>query len=287
MANISDLLSVVVLTHNRSAELQRTLEHLLALPEQPTIVVVDNASFDFTSTLVKTRFPQVMLVSLRDNMGAAARNIGVQRVKTPYVAFCDDDTWWENGSLAKAVEIMDNYPDIAVLCARVLVGPEGTEDPASIEMAHSPLPARHLPGPALLGFLAGASVIRRQAFIEAGGYEPKFFIGGEEALLTLDLAANGWHIVYVPQLVVYHYPSAQRDGNGRKKLLIRNALWVAWIRLPFLLAMQQTYRILRDAYQNHVLNAGLFSAIRALPWVIKRRQVLPPEVVHLYRKLHQ
>ena len=114
----------------------------------------------------------------------------------------------------------------------------------------------------------------------------KFFIGGEEALLTLDLAAKGWHIVYVPQLVVYHYPSAQRDARGRNKLLTRNALWVAWMRLPFLLAVQQTVRILKAAYHNHVFSAGLFGAIRALPWVIKRRQVLPPEVVHLYRKLH-
>ncbi|MGZ3252851.1 MAG: glycosyltransferase family 2 protein [Burkholderiaceae bacterium] len=287
MTDISKLVSVVVLTHNRSAELQRTLEHLLALPERPAIVVVDNASFDFTSKMVKTHFPEVKLISLKQNIGAAARNIGVQRVETPYVAFCDDDTWWEAGALVKAIDIFNTYPSVAVLCARVLVGPEDKEDPASVEMAHSPLPTEHLPGPALLGFLAGASVVRRQAFIEVGGYEPKFFIGGEEALLTLDLAAKGWHIVYVPELVVHHYPSSQRDTNGRNKILVRNALWVAWMRLPFLLALQQTFEILRYAYQSKVFNAGLFSAIRALPWVIRKRQILPPEVVHLYRKLHK
>jgi GT2 family glycosyltransferase len=286
MADISHLLSVVVLTHNRSAELQRTLEHLLALPEQPSIIVVDNASFDFTSALVKTHFPQVTLISLKENIGAAARNAGVQRATTPYVAFCDDDTWWEKGALTKAVELMEKHPDIAVLCARILVGPEGTEDPASIEMAHSPLPAGHLPGPTLLGFLAGAAVIRRQAFIDAGGYEPKFFIGGEEALLTLDLASKGWHIVYAPQLLVYHYPSVARDKTNRQKALVRNALWVVWLRLPFILALQQTYRILRCAYRRKLFSAG-FSAMRALPWVIKKRQVVPREVVLLYRKLHQ
>jgi GT2 family glycosyltransferase len=287
MADINALLSVVVLTHNRSSELQRTLEHLLALPERPAIVVVDNASFDFTSTMVKSCFPQVKLISLKQNIGAAARNIGVQQVQTPYVAFCDDDTWWENGALAKAIDIFNAYPSVAVLCARVFVGPERKEDPTSIEMAHSPLPTGHLPGPALLGFLAGASVVRRQAFIEAGGYEPKFFIGGEEALLTLDLAAKGWHIVYVPQLVVYHYPAPRNDIDDRKKLLIRNALWVAWMRLPFFLAIQQTFRILRNANQKKIFNAGFFSAMRALPWVIKRRQILPPEIVLLYRKLHK
>ncbi len=287
MTDISHLLSVVVLTHNRSAELQRTLEHLQALPERPAIVVVDNASFDFTSSLVKTHFPEVTLIALKENIGAAARNIGVRRVQTPYVAFCDDDTWWEKGSLTKAIDLMEEHPDVAVLCARVLVGPEAIEDPTSIEMAHSPLSDPHLPGPALLGFLAGASVIRRQAFIDAGGYEPKFFIGGEEALLTLDLAAKGWHIVYAPQLVVYHYPSLQRDQTGRKKTLVRNALWVAWLRLPLLLALKQSFRILQSAYRSKVFSAGFFGAMRALPWVIKRRHVIPPEVVHLYRKLHR
>lgn len=287
MPDISHLLSVVVLTHNRSAELQRTLEHLLALPERPAIVVVDNASFDFTSSLVKTRFPEVTLIPLRENIGAAARNIGVQRVQTPYVAFCDDDTWWERGALVKAIGMLEEHPDVAVLCARVLVGPEGTEDPASVEMARSPLVRKHFPGPELLGFLAGACVLRREPFMEAGGYEPKFFIGGEEALLTLDLAAKGWHIVYAPQLVVYHYPSFHRDQNGRKKALVRNALWVAWLRLPFLLAMKQSYRILQSAYQSKVLNAGFFSAMRALPWVLRKRHVLPPEVVHLYRQLYK
>jgi GT2 family glycosyltransferase len=286
MASIGHLLSVVILTHNRSLELKRTLEQMLSLPEQPTIVVVDNASIDFTSKLVRETFPNVKLISLRENIGAAARNIGVRELKTPYVAFCDDDTWWERGSLANAVNLLEAHPKVAVLCARVLVGPEGKEDPASVTMASSPLPTDHLPGPALLGFLAGASVFRREAFIEAGGYEPKFFIGGEEALLTLDLVAKGWKIVYVPTLIVHHYPSSRRDTRSRNKLLVRNALWVAWMRLPFLLALKQTYRILQSAYRCKTLNAGFFSALRALPWVLKKRHVVPQEIALLYRKLH-
>jgi GT2 family glycosyltransferase len=259
---------------------------MLSLPEQPSIVVVDNASIDFTSTLVRETFPTVKLISLRENIGAAARNIGVRQVDTPYVAFCDDDTWWEGGSLASAVALLEAHPDVAVLCARVLIGPEEKEDPASVAMARSPLPTEHLPGPTLMGFLAGASVARREAFIDAGGYEPKFFIGGEEALLTLDLVAKGWKVVYAPQLIVHHYPSSRRDNRSRNKFLIRNALWVAWMRLPWPLALKQTYRILQSAYRNKTLNAGFFSAIRALPWVMRKRHVIPPEVALLYRKLH-
>ena len=84
MDNISQLIPVNILTHHRSAELQRTLEHLLALPRRPAIVVVDNASFDFTSTLVKTHFQTVTLISLAVN---AALNFALVR---PSLAWLGD-----------------------------------------------------------------------------------------------------------------------------------------------------------------------------------------------------
>jgi GT2 family glycosyltransferase len=256
------------------------------IEEHPPIIVVDNASFDSTASQVRKHYPQVQLISLRHNMGAAGRNIGVQHVTTPYVAFCDDDTWWESGSLKRAADLLDEYPDIAVLSARVLVGPEEKIDPTCLTMADSPLPAYQLPGPSLLGFLAGASVLRKQAFLDSGGFEPNFFIGDEEALLTLDLVAKGWKIVYADQLTVHHYPSNQRDNHGRGKYSIRNALWVAWLRLPFVLAIKQSLRILRAAHRNKLLLSGLLSAIRALPWIISRRRVIPANVVQLYRMVY-
>ncbi|HEX2530643.1 MAG TPA: glycosyltransferase family 2 protein, partial [Burkholderiaceae bacterium] len=173
MDAISNRLSVVVLAHNRAYELLHTLERMTALPEKPELVVVDNASVDDTVGLVKERFPQVKLVELKANLGAAARNIGVEHAHTPYVAFCDDDTWWEAGSLPQAADLLDAYPRIAVLSARMLVGKAERDDPTCMVMNRSPLQSDHLPGKAVLGFLAGASVFRRDAFLQAGGYEPQ------------------------------------------------------------------------------------------------------------------
>jgi len=42
---------------------------------------------------------------------------------TPYAAFCDDDTWWEPGSLALAADALDAQPDIAAVTARIVVEP--------------------------------------------------------------------------------------------------------------------------------------------------------------------
>jgi GT2 family glycosyltransferase len=278
--------SVVILTYNRGAELRRTLERMLALPEQPAIVVLDNASTDGTRELVRHEFPQVDLICLKHNMGAAARNLGVQQVRTPYVAFCDDDSWWKNGSLEQAVQLLDAHPRVAAVCARILLGPEQKEDPICDEMARSPLPSGDLPGPALLGFIACAVVFRRDAYLEAGGYEQKFFVGGEEALLTIDLVVAGWSVVYVPQLTVHHYPSLQRDNPGRRMIVIRNALWVAWLRLPLKSAVRETWRICRSATDRKALKEGMLNALRELPWVFRKRSVIPGEVERMYRMLH-
>ncbi|WP_313879547.1 hypothetical protein [Streptomyces silvisoli] len=66
-------------------------------------------------------------------------------------------------------------------------------------LAGSPLgPAPDLPGPSALGFLVCASVVRRAAFVDAGGVHPLLHFGGEEALLAIDLTARGWGAAHCP-----------------------------------------------------------------------------------------
>jgi GT2 family glycosyltransferase len=277
--------SVVVLTHNRAAELERTLQRLLQLPEQPPLVVVDNASRDDTVRTVLQRFPQVRLVRLAENLGAAGRNAGVAEVTTPYVAFCDDDTWWAPGALQRAARLLDAHPQVAALAARVLVEPQQQEDPTCALMARSPLPAEGLPGPALIGFMAGAVVMRTEAFRAVGGYEPRLFIGGEERLMGLDLAARGWHMAYVPELVVHHQPSALREPGVRRMLVLRNELWIAWMRLPLRSALHETQRTLRGLMQLGRMPQVLWWALQGLPWALRRRQVVPQAVESMRRQV--
>src|SRR3954452_8673794 len=152
-------IAVVMITYNRVNEVLRTLDELTRLPEQPRIVVVDNGSTDGTVATLTAHFPGVEVLEQRRNLGASARTMGVQRVSEPYVAFCDDDTWWEPGCLRRAADLFDAQPRLTLVTARVLVGPENQEDPTCCELAHSALPrAPGMPGPSLLGFLAGASI---------------------------------------------------------------------------------------------------------------------------------
>ncbi|TAK33879.1 MAG: glycosyltransferase [Chloroflexota bacterium] len=270
---------VVVLTHNRADEVSGTIERLAALPERPKVVVVDNASSDGTSVLLQRRFPKAQIVRLDMNVGAAGRNIGIRLCDRPYIALCDDDTWWQPGSLSRAADLMDRHPSLAVITGKVLVGEQERIDSTCVLMSQSPLGIpTGLPGPALLGFLAGASLARRIAFLQVGGFEPRFFLGAEEQMLAPDLASAGWALVYIEAVVIHHHPSPHRDARARRRLLIRNGLWTVWLRRPVGRAVAITADVLRQCTRDRAARAALIEAIQGLPWVIRNRRVIPTRI---------
>src|ERR1700712_1557273 len=112
MQSRADAVTNIVITRNRVETLLRTLGRL----EQPgmRVVVVDNASSDGTSMRVRARFPGVQVTTLRHNLGAAARMLGVRRASTPFVAFSDDDSWFAPGSIDLAVETMMHHPAVGL-----------------------------------------------------------------------------------------------------------------------------------------------------------------------------
>lgn len=271
--------SVVIATRNRASELLTTLEHLQNLPERPHTVVVDNASTDGTSEAVRRSYPEAEVVALAENLGGAGRNAGVRRVNTPYVAFSDDDSWWSPGSLTRAADLLDTHQRIATLAARVLVGPQEKRDPICDEMASSPLAAApDMPGPPVRGFLGCAVVIRRSAYLEVGGYDPRMQVGGEEELLAADLAAAGWELAYVDDLIAHHHPSKIRNSVDRRRSSIRNALWFTWLRRPLSTVVRHTLLVLKAAAGDPDARNGLLQALGGLPWAIRHRRILPPHI---------
>ncbi|MFH8294262.1 glycosyltransferase family 2 protein [Streptomyces sp. NPDC018059] len=268
--------TVVVITHNRRPELLRTLDRLAELPEEPEVIVVDNASTDGTADAVSRHHPSVRLLRPGRNLGAVGRNLAVREVRTPYVAFCDDDSWWAPGSLAGAADLLDRHPALATVTARILVEPGGTEDPITEELRDSPVPGPDwLPGPALGSFLAAATVLRADAFRAAGGFNPRLWLGGEEELLAADLAAAGWWLVYADHLTIHHHPSRVRDSALRRGHGIRNTLWFTWLRRPVRPALRRTAHLVRTVPRDLVSVRAFAEAAAALPWVVRERRVLP------------
>lgn len=270
--------TVVVATQNRWADLQASLPQ-----HEAPVILVDNGSTDGTPALVRRHFPDVTVVGLERNRGAVARNVGVERARTAYVAFADDDSWWAPGSLTRAVEVLDAHPRLGVLAGRVLVGEDATPDPICAVMAQSPLGRDpDLPGPSVLGFLACGAVVRRTAYLEGGGFDPVIFFMGEEERLALDLAALGWGLAYVEDVVAHHHPSPARNPQERAVRGARNQLLIAVLRRPLSVVAATTARSLRSGSTGR---AAVLAALPRLPAALRDRRVLPPHVEAARRQL--
>ncbi|MEU4341869.1 glycosyltransferase [Nocardia sp. NPDC023852] len=275
----TERITVVIITRDRREQLLETLAHMTTLADAAPIILVDNGSSDGTAEAVTAAFPTVRLIRSPDNLGAVARNIAVEQAVTPYVAFCDDDTRWQPGALTRAADLLDQYPALGSVTGRCLVAPDLHEDPITPELRDSPVPGPDwLPGPALLGVMAGLSAFRLSAFRQVGGFSRRLWFGGEEELLALDLAAHGWWMCWVEDMLIHHEPSHTRDATRRRGLGIRNTLWTLWLRRPARSAARRTAVVLRSAPADLTTAAAVLETLRGLPWVLRERKVLPPPV---------
>ncbi len=272
--------SVVVITRDRVDELSRTLTELRTLRPRPPVVVVDNASTDTTAETVRNDFPEVILVRNRRNTGCAARDTGVARTDTPYVAFSDDDSWWYPGALESAADAFDAHPRLGLVAAAVYVGEEEREDPVNRRLVESPLePAADLPGPRAMGFMACAAVVRRSAFDQAGGFGSLLFFGGEETLLAQNLAARGWGLCHLPDVHAHHRPSSSRPpGRWRRVLEERNALLTVWSRRSPRTVLTRTARAVARAVRDAEVRSALGLALLLAPRALADRRRVPASV---------
>ncbi len=126
--------------------------------------------------------------------------------------------------------------------------------------------------------MAGVSIFRRSAFLEAGGFDPVVFISGEEEWLAVELAARGYWICYVPELVVHHHPSTIRNVHARRSDAIRNTLWFLWLRRPWSVALTRTLWMVRTLPRDRHSLRGFAAALAGLPRLLPRRRVVPPWV---------
>jgi GT2 family glycosyltransferase len=163
-----------------------------------------------------------------------------------------------------------------VLAGRLLVGPGERVDPVSVEMSDSPLgTAPDLPGPSILGFAACGAIVRRRAFLEAGGFDEVVFFMGEEERLTLDLVGYGWGLAYADELVAHHHPSPSRDPRGRSVLATRNGLLTAVMRRPWPVVLRRFGSAWRDP---DIGRAAVRAALPRLPAAVQHRRRVSPSL---------
>jgi hypothetical protein len=230
--------SVVVISFNTRDMLRDCLQSVLAecvrLPEGTTaeILVVDNASSDGSADMVDREFSAaavpVRLIRSDVNLGfGVANNVAFEAAQGRYLVLLNSDAFIHSGGLRLALEHMDANPDAGIGGGR-LVGPGGEAQP-SARSFHSiwfdalvytglsdRFPRSRIFGapdrtwadpnqPADVDWLPGAFlIIRREALIRAGLFDPVFFLYYEEVDLCRRVKAAGFRIRYWPDIVVTH-----------------------------------------------------------------------------------
>ncbi|HCQ17164.1 MAG TPA: glycosyltransferase, partial [Cryomorphaceae bacterium] len=87
------------------------------------VFVVDNDSVDGSAEMVRQKFPQVILIANKKNVGfAVANNQAIRKASGQYVLLLNPDTVVEEETFAKSMAFMDNHPDAGALGVKMMDG---------------------------------------------------------------------------------------------------------------------------------------------------------------------
>jgi len=212
-------ISIVLATYNRRDVTLATLGRLFACPgagDRIEVVAVDNGSADGTPEAIEQRFPAVILIRSRANLGSCAKALGVPRCRGRFTVFLDDDSFPRPGTLQRMVEHFDHDPHLGAAGFRVHL-PDGGEESG-----------------ALPGVFVGCGVgFRTDALHAVGGLDLDLFMQAEEYHLAFRLVNAGWRVRLFDDLHVDHLKTPQARRSRRTTYLdTRNNLLLAARYLP-------------------------------------------------------
>src|SRR5881396_4289720 len=115
-------LSVIIVSFNARADLERCLESLDAAPPAAPheILVVDNGSTDGSIDLARRR-PDVRLIEIGSNLGfARASNVGIRASRGANLLLLNSDTLVPAGAIDRLLSTLDGHPEVAVAGPRLV-----------------------------------------------------------------------------------------------------------------------------------------------------------------------
>lgn len=209
------MLTYVIPTRDRPERLRDTLSALGALGPHAggaEIVIVDNDSREPAagSDDPPLNIP-VRVIRLRENLGAAARNIGVRESdpRSRWIVMLDDDS--HPLDLAFIPVLAAQAPDVAAVSADISLPRAGRRESGGLPEV----------------FIGCGVAIRRDVFLTLGGYDAAFGYYAEEYDLSAKLLLAGHRVVFEPGFrVAHHKVESGRDMNLICARLVRNNGWV-------------------------------------------------------------
>lgn len=220
-------LSVVIPTYNHSREIGRAIDSVLAQTRLPDeIIVVDDGSQDDTQAALEP-YQDHITYHYQENRGvSAARNTGIFKSGSNWIAFLDADDLWAPEKLANQVEriaLLRN--DVACVYSRHHI-----QAPEFSILSELPPHGGNLTIEDLLlknwvGLLTVAA--RRDVLLELGGFDEKLRTV-EDWDLWLRMHIFGWRFSYIREpLATYSlsefglHSDAQLTGESAKQMFAR------------------------------------------------------------------
>lgn len=216
-------LSIVLLSYNRWAMLERTLTRLGedSAVAGAEVIVVDNGSMDGTPERVRSTFPLVKLVALRSNVGVAAFNEGVRASSGEAVLILDDDSWPAAGVLGGAMELLAKRPEVAAVSLHPRHPQSQRSEWGFAERVGEAGVSDEWP------VMGCGNLVRRTAWDRVGGYEESFFLYRNDVDLAMKLIDAGYRVHFDPKWTVWHdSPGAVRKSSAWFRLATRNWVWL-------------------------------------------------------------
>lgn len=242
-------IAVIIVNFNAGEHIRTCIESVIAdlAVVSSTVVVVDNASTDDSDRLVK-HMPGVSLIRNDTNRGfGAAVNQAARLTSAPFLWLLNPDCRVLPGTFARLSATLSGHETCAIAAARLLnadgtvqasargepsawTGLFGRHGVLTKLFPRSAAARRNLPAAdlvnadvesAVVDWVMGACMlIRRDRFVEVGGFDERYFLYWEDADLCRRLRARGYETRYVPGAQVVHVgavSSATRSGLATRE----------------------------------------------------------------------
>jgi GT2 family glycosyltransferase len=290
----SPCVTVSVCTRNRPDALLRCLHSLaLAAPLIREAIVLDDGSTEPARERAQPALRTALPVRwLRNETGrgvAAGRNTVAREAASEWLLNLDDDAFLLDAeALRQAVAVLRADPTVGAIAFSQADG-DGTPWPAAAQPAAADAPC------VVAAFTGYGCLLRRDAFLAAGGFLEPMEINGEEKDLCLRLLDAGYRVVYLPGARVGHLAAATgRDPRRYLHQIVRNEVLSAAHSVPAplwpALALSRLLRYfpMRRGWGIHDpggLAVVVGVILRRLPGVLRRRRPVRWSTLRAWRAL--
>jgi GT2 family glycosyltransferase len=215
--------------------------------------------------MLRAEFPEVSVIALKENLGMDGYSVGFQKARGDFIFQMDNDSAMPKATVVSEVvrRFMDGPPNLAVVATRV------EEYHGACDSVEALLNRDSRRGPINTGgFHAGGVGLKKRFIDKVGYYNRDVFLYGSEIFLGMKLLAEGYEILYYPEILMLHKSSSTARNSQGIFYEIRNRYWMARRFFPrdkaFLLIMQMMIHDLGYTVHKRALRSLLRAWIEGL-----------------------